>query len=254
MSSSRPSPGPGETLDRLAGEWWIFQLRRGHRYSTDDVLTAWTAVAARPDARRLLDLGAGVGSVGLMTLLRSAPEARLIAVEQLDASVALMRKTVDYNGLGERVWVCHGDLRDPALLRDTGRFDLITANPPYLPEGSALRSPVPQRAAARLELAGDVFDFCRAAARWLAPGGCFCFSHAAGDPRPEQAIAAAELRLRASREVVFRDGRGPVITLYTCEQGRTIAPDRLTPLLVREADGERTDEYRQVRREMLIEE
>ncbi len=35
------------------------QLRRGHRFSTDDLVTAWRASAARPDAGDLLDLGAG---------------------------------------------------------------------------------------------------------------------------------------------------------------------------------------------------
>ena len=58
------------TLDLLAGDWGIFQLRGGHRYSTDDLPTAWTAARARPSARRLLDLGSGIGSVGLVTLWR----------------------------------------------------------------------------------------------------------------------------------------------------------------------------------------
>jgi hypothetical protein len=36
------------TLDILAGDWRIFQLRTGHRFSADDLLTAWTAVRATP--------------------------------------------------------------------------------------------------------------------------------------------------------------------------------------------------------------
>ena len=34
-------PEPGETLDYLCGHYRIFQYEKGHRYSTDDVLTAW---------------------------------------------------------------------------------------------------------------------------------------------------------------------------------------------------------------------
>ena len=82
-----------ETLDRLSGDWWIFQLRRGHRYATDDVLTAWAAVTARPEAKRVLDLGAGVGSVGLMALRVLAPDARLTSVEVLEESAALLART-----------------------------------------------------------------------------------------------------------------------------------------------------------------
>ena len=69
--SSRAPSGTAQshiTLDILAGDWRIFQLRAGHRFSADDLLTAWTAVRANPTARQVLDLGAGIGSVGLLAL------------------------------------------------------------------------------------------------------------------------------------------------------------------------------------------
>jgi hypothetical protein len=37
---SPPVIVPGESLDALSGHFRILQLRRGHRFSTDDVLTA----------------------------------------------------------------------------------------------------------------------------------------------------------------------------------------------------------------------
>jgi len=30
-----------ESLDAISGHFRLFQLKRGHRFSTDDVLTAW---------------------------------------------------------------------------------------------------------------------------------------------------------------------------------------------------------------------
>jgi hypothetical protein len=39
------------TLDILAGDWRIFQLRNGHRFSADDLLTAWTRAHARSQPR-----------------------------------------------------------------------------------------------------------------------------------------------------------------------------------------------------------
>src|SRR5205085_8934312 len=59
-------PREGESLDRLAGDFCLFQLREGHRYSTDDLLAAYFACEALEalglDAERALDLGAGSGS------------------------------------------------------------------------------------------------------------------------------------------------------------------------------------------------
>ena len=215
------------------------------------MLTAWTGARACPTAEAVLDLGAGVGSVGLLVLHRLGPGPRLTSVEVQQTSAALARKTVAYNGLQHRVQVLHGDLRDPDLLDPAARFDLVLANPPYLPVGSASASPYPQRAAARLELHGDVHDYCRAAARMLAPGGRFCFCHNAADPRPARAVAQVGLRLLARQEVYFRHGRAPSLALHTC--GHEGDSWQLDPLTVRGSDGQWTAAYLAVRSEMGLE-
>jgi len=96
-----------------------------------------------------------------------------------------------------------------------------------------------------------VFDYCRAAARWLAPEGCFCFTHAASDPRPERAVQQAGLTLRARQEIVFRAGRPPQIAVFTC--ARAGARSDPAPLTIRDEQGERTAAYRAVRRHLLME-
>lgn len=236
------------TLDHLGGGWWVYQLKRGHRFSTDDVLTARAARRARPDALRLLDLGSGIGSIGLFTLLGLPPEARLVAVEVQAISAQLARQSVAYNGLESRVELREGDLRDPAVLDGAGLFDLITANPPYIPPGAGLVSPYPQRAQARVEAHGDVFDYCRVVARHLAPEGRFCLCFAAADPRPERAIAAAGLHVHHQLDVVFRHGRGPMICVRTC--GREPKEREVEQFLVRSAEGPWTSAYQDARREL----
>lgn len=234
-----------ETLDHLAGDWRIYQLRYGHRFSADDVLTAWTAAYACPEARSLLDLGCGIGSVGFLTLWKLSRHARMTGVEVQQQSLELARKTAAYNGLEPRVELHHLDLRDYKMDRT---YQLITGSPPYFPEGKALRSPHPQRAAARMELHGNVFDYCRVAARHLDPEGRFVFVHAAGDPRPELAVAEAGLKVLARREVVVRPGKAPLIALYTCAfQG-----DRQDPpaFLIRDEANLWTDEYLAMRKDM----
>lgn len=216
-----PPPGPpprdGETLDRLAGDWWIYQLRDGHRFSTDDVAVAWRAAAARPDARRVLDLGCGLGSVGLLTLhLLGRDDVALTGVEAQDVSIGLARRSVARNGLGDRVTLHHGDLRDASVLPPAAGFDLVTGSPPYIPLGKGLVSPHPQRAACRMELRGDVIDYARAARPHLAPGGRFCVVMAAADPRLEQAPREAGMVVTERMDVVFSEGRDPLIAVLTC--------------------------------------
>lgn len=250
----------GETLDHLAGDWRLFQLKRGHRFSTDDLMTAWRAAASVPAGGgplRQLDLGAGIGSVGLLALwrlLQRGVDARLTMVEVQPISHALARKSVRWNGLQERVSARLGDLREALGPVDAGAFDLVTGSPPYLPLGQAVASKHPQKAAARFELHGDVFDYCRAAAFALAPGGRFVFCHASRDPRPEQAVAAAGLTLCQRTDVIFRSpgqSEEPLIALFTCAPAATRSGEAVRDVfVVRGPDGRWTDEYLAMRADM----
>lgn len=248
-------PLPGETLDKLIGTWRIFQLERGHRFSTDDIATAWRAALARPNARRLLDIGCGIGSVGLSTLYHLPSDATLTGIEVQPISAALARRTVALNGLSDRVQILDGDLRDSALLPEGAKFELITGSPPYVPLGTGLVSAHPQRAGARIELKGSVFDYNRAAKRWLAPGGRFCFVMQADDPRTERAPVDAGLTVVERWDFVFGRGRRPHIATMVCAHADEVEPGAVRStgtLVIRGPDGEWTEEYQHFRRIMGI--
>jgi tRNA1(Val) A37 N6-methylase TrmN6 len=233
------------TLDILAGTWRIFQLRTGHRFSADDLLTAWAAVRAKPEAHRVLDLGAGIGSVGLLTLWKLPVTAHLTMVEVQAVSHTLACRTVTYNHLTERVTLHQQDLRQwPA----GGDFDLITASPPYIPVGQGVPPRHAQKAAARFELHGDVFEYCQAAARSLGSRGVLCFCHAADDPRPIPAIAQAGLTLVQRQAVHFRAHLPPRMALFTCAWEGT--REDLPPFVIRDRQGYWTAEYLALREAM----
>lgn len=237
------------SLDRLAGDWRIHQLVGGHRFSADDLFTAWVAAESCPRAQRLLDLGAGIGSVGLMTLWRMQPTATLVGLEAQEVSHVLMRRTVDTNQLSARVECRLGDLRDAACVPEGRVFDLVTGSPPYIPLGKGVVSPHPQRAACRMELRGSIADYALAAARTVREDGSFVVCFAAADPRGEPAIAAAGLSLRVRQDVVFRGRQAPLITIFvaTHEAGPC---DRRAPFCIRGPDGEWTEAYFEMRRQM----
>ncbi len=56
-------PAPDEDLSYLAGDWRIFQKKQGHRWSLDDLVTAWVATRDLDlsASLRALDLGCGEG-------------------------------------------------------------------------------------------------------------------------------------------------------------------------------------------------
>lgn len=229
------------TDDAIAGDWRIWQRRRGHRYSLDDVATAAVAARSRPEATSYLDLGCGVGSVLLMVSYRLGSQARIAAVEAQAMSVELARRNLARNGLAERVALVHGDLRDRDLSLG-GPYALITGTPPYLPPGSGSPSPDPQRTYARLEMRGGIEDYLAAAARWLAPGGLFVACCDAR--RPERAIEGAEaagLHPVRRQDVVPRAGRkGALFTVwsFTREPAPLVEAEAL---VARDADGARTE-------------
>jgi tRNA1Val (adenine37-N6)-methyltransferase len=211
-----PAPGDGETLDAISGHWALFQLKEGHRFSTDDLLTAWYGTTWCPCARTALDLGSGVGTVGMIAAWR-LPATRWVTVEAQPASVALARKSAVFNGLGGRYDIREGDFRDAGVLDAGERFDLITGSPPYFPPGAGVESGHPQRLACRFELRGTVADYCATAARHLERGGFFACVFPAEASQHERVVAgaaAAGLVIVRRRPVVFRDGDPPLVALF----------------------------------------
>ena len=240
--------GPWKDDSGGAAGWLIVQRKRGHRHSVDDVLTAWYALQVSPPVSEHLDIGTGIGTVGLLTLWGMGAEARLTCVEAQEISYRLLQSNIDFNGIRHRVDCSHGDLRDLDLDR---KFPLITGSPPYFPEGSGVIPQDSQKAHARFELRGDVSDYARAAVRLLAPGGWFvlCFP-SRQKQRALDGIAASGLKIVKLREVIPRETLEPLFTLYACRfpEDCEAPTEEETPFIVREQSGRLTAEMAAVRR------
>lgn len=235
------------TCDRLTRDFSLFQRRRGHRFSSDDVVTAWAALQRVPRPRRVLDLGCGIGSV-LLHVAWCAPEAGLVGVEAQAVSFALLQRNIAHNGLAERVTVHHGDLRDAAVQERVGAgFDLVTGTPPYFPPGSAVDARDPQRAYARVEHRGGVEDYLAAARRALAPDGTVVLCGDADAEGRVEAATRAEGLARVARWVVFpRAGARPLFSVWAmrCGEGEAVREESLT---LRDAAGRPSDDARRLR-------
>jgi tRNA1Val (adenine37-N6)-methyltransferase len=159
-NSSSCDVGLGETKDTLCGHFEVFQLKNGYRYSSDDMLAAWYGTSWCPSASRVLELGSGIGTVSMVAAWR-LPGATFVCVEAQEVSHRLAAKSAAHNGLTQRLDLRLGDFRDPGVLRDDERFDLVLANPPYFAEEAGVESQVGQKRACRFELRGDIADYCK---------------------------------------------------------------------------------------------
>jgi len=254
--SGLPAVEPGETLDAISGYFRIFQLATGHRFSTDDVLTAWYGTSCCPRAEKVLDLGSGIGTVAMIAAWR-LPGAQIVTVEAQSESVRLARKSAEWNGLTHRCEIREGDFRDASVIRADELFDLVLGSPPYFPQGAGVESEHPQRQACRFELRGTVADYCTVAAKHLAPGGMFAFVFPISPDEQGERVGAgaksAGLTIVRRRPVVLREGERPLLGLFAAMRGEDLPETMRTrtwdepPLIIRARDGSVHPEYSAVK-------
>lgn len=158
-----------ERVETLSGfDLRILQARNGYRYAIDPFLL--TAFASLPSGAQIVDLGTGSGVIALLAAVTSnAP--RIVGLEVQAALADRARRSVDLNGLHDRITILHGDVRTlPAQLLPAD-FDIVLCNPPYRSPGTGRLAPGDERCRARFELAGGLADFIVAGARLLKNGG-----------------------------------------------------------------------------------
>ena len=128
---------------------------------------------------RVLDLCTGSGAIAV-ALAKELPAAKVVATDISEPAVAIARKNADRNGVADRVEVRAGNLWQPVAGE---RFDLITANPPYIASAviPTLSAEVRREPVLALDGGADGLEFydriCAAAREHLEPGGALVVEH-----------------------------------------------------------------------------
>ena len=157
----------------LGGRVQLLQPARGYRVAIDAVLLA-AAVDAAP-GQRILDLGAGVGAVGLCLAARLAG-CSVVGIELQAPLAELAERNANLNGMADRVRTVVHDLARP-LPADLGRFDHVVTNPPYLAAAVADPSPDPSKALATVESSADLARWLEMATAAAEPAGTLLVIH-----------------------------------------------------------------------------
>lgn len=150
-----------------------------------EVLLEWAlkAIADIPSPV-VVDLCTGSGAIAL-AIAQARPDARVIGVERADGALAWARRNAEQHSDagGTPVDLRGGDILDERLLLDLeGKADLVTANPPYVPEGTEVDPEVGEHDPPEAVFSGkDGLDLIRplitVAATLLKVGGVLAVEH-----------------------------------------------------------------------------
>jgi len=149
------------------------------RPDTETVIEVVRGLRDRAAAARILDLCTGSGAIAI-SLAKEYAAAQVIATELSREAAAIAVRNAERNGMADRVEVRVGDLFAPVAGE---RFDVITANPPYIATAVLATLSPEVRREPRLALDGGAdglafYDRIAAvAADHLAPGGALVLEH-----------------------------------------------------------------------------
>lgn len=217
----------------MGGRVRLLQLRRGYRVAVDAVVLA-AAVDPAP-GERVLDLGAGVGSVGLC-LARRIADCVVVGVELQPALAELAERNAAQNGLGDRVRTIVHDIAQP-LPTELFLFDQVVTNPPYLAAAVADPSPDPSKALATVESSADLRRWLGVATRALKPAGTLTMIHRSD--RLEEIVAHLD-RLDCFRLTIKRLPPAARVLIRACRaEARTVTES--PPLVLHKTEGGYTE-------------
>ena len=183
----------GQGLQRDSGDPEMVKLKREERvdelqrngyriiqnpskfcFGMDAVLLTGFARARSSD--QLLDLGTGTGIIPLLMEAKYHP-AHLTGLEIQADSADMAARSVELNGLSEKIDIITGDIREADHIFPSASFDCITCNPPYMIGKHGIANPDAPKAIARHELLCTFEDVARQTEKLLKPGGHFFLVH-----------------------------------------------------------------------------
>ncbi|WP_111765462.1 peptide chain release factor N(5)-glutamine methyltransferase [Nakamurella deserti] len=180
-----------------------------------EVLLEWALDAISTVKNPLVvDLCSGSGAIAIAVSL-ARPDATVIAVEADAGALSWARRNIDRHQRhgGTPITLRGGDIFDERLLSDLdGKVDLVTANPPYVPEGTPVEPEVSHHDPGVAVFAGAdglsvIKPMISVAAGLLKPGGSLAFEHDDTQGSSVPALLAARRVLAGVEDHVDLNGR-----------------------------------------------
>jgi len=170
----RSAEGDERIDDLQCNGYRILQKKDGFCFGMDAVLLS--GFARVQAGERALDLGTGTGIIPILLSAKTAGDS-FTGLEIQDAFAEMAGRSVQLNGLADRVKIVQGDIREASRLFGKASFDVVTSNPPYMNDAHGLKNPDLPKAIARHEVLCTLAELIRETALLLKPGGRFYLVH-----------------------------------------------------------------------------
>lgn len=167
---------PNEVIEDLGEGFKIIQNKTMFCYGTDAAMLA-DFIVAKPK-EKLIDLCSGNGIIPILLCKKTRCNS-IISFEIQDDVCDLTKRSVKLNNLSERITVVNGDLRKIKNFYECGSFDVVTCNPPYMPEGTGKSNTSESVNIARHEIMCNLEDVITSSAFLLKNGGRLYMVHRA---------------------------------------------------------------------------
>ena len=234
----------GERLDDLMKSGrLIIQNEQEFCFSMDSVLIAHFPILKRKF--KVLDLGTGTGVIPLLI----ADEVESICAVELNSRMAeTARRNVELNNLDEKITVIEGDYRQHRNIFRAESFDLVIANPPYVPVKDGDSNKIQGIARARHEFTATLEDVVTAARFALKFHGSFCMIHlAARLTEIIDALHRHQFEMKRLQIIQPKIGRNANLIMIEAVVGANAGSLKiLPPLVVHELDGSYTPEIKKI--------
>lgn len=234
---------PVETIDTtlLGGRVKLLQPKLGFHASIDAVFLA-AAVHAGHEGE-MLDIGCGVGSVGLSVLER-LPRLKLTAIDVQPELVALASQNAALNGRDKTTRFVSGDFRTEKTIQDN-TFGIVVMNPPYQEAGTHTPSPTRNKALSHGEEASGATleEWVKYAHRKLKQGGDLFMIHRAD--RVDDIVVTLTARRWFGSLVIFplysKQGEDAKRVIVRARKERFAPTVLKSGMVIHEADGKYTN-------------
>ncbi len=151
----------------------LIQDKRAFCFGTDAVMLSSFADIKKGD--KVLDMCCGNGIIPVLLTAKTEAE-KICGIEIQPEAADLAKRNAELNNLSN-VFITEGDIKDALKYFETGSFDHITCNPPYIKAQGGKANPSDQKAIARHEVLCTLEDVVKTASQLLRFGGKFSMVH-----------------------------------------------------------------------------